>query len=159
MSRTDAPTRPGAPGWMKLLLILSLAANLAVVGLFAGYNFARDETEKGSWPERLIDRMIAMVPEERQDLAEARFAEVRRQLDAMQGRREAAYADVLVAIRADPYDPKALEAAFDGTLDAGRDKIATVYDGLIALLAELTPAERAAFADRMEARYKRRDSN
>lgn len=155
MSIVDAaPTPGGCPGWIKILLTASLAGNLVVVGLVIGHEF-REAPREVRGGDRVIDSLVAMVPEERRELAIAHFAEARERLDAAARDRSGRLAVVLAAIRAEPYDPAALEAALGEMFDrSGRRTI--LRERLSTLLARLDPAEREVFAERFEERLGRR---
>ena len=148
----DAPVRTRSPGWMKLLLILSLTANLLVIGVIAGYEL-RGEDRRGG--DRAIGWILEMVPEERRDMAEAHFAEARAAMDAAGGERAALMDAVLAAIRAEPYQPAAVQTAMAAYGDSRSQRWQVLRERMATLLARLTPDERATFADRFEERMNR----
>lgn len=141
---------PRTAGWVKALLALSLALNLGVAGLAAGA-FLRD----GGPPGR-DDRAFGFGPlgealdrEDRKALRSAFF----QSFPKLREGRAALRADfdaLVAALRAEPFDPAALDAALatiaarnTEMLDTGRDLIAT-------RLRSMDAAGRAAFADRLE---------
>ena len=150
---TDAPAQARSPGWMKLLLILSLTANLLVIGVVAGYEL-RDDRRRGG-TDRAVGWILEMVPDERRDMAEAHFAEARAAIDAAEGDRGALMDAVLAAIRAEPYQPAAVQAAMAAYGDSRSERWEVLRERMATLLARLTPDERAAFADNFEERMKR----
>lgn len=160
MTETAAPGRRGCPSWMKLLLILSLAANVGILGLVIGHSFRPDE-ESGRGPNRTVDWIVAMVPEERRDLAIAHFAEARDRMAAAADERSENLAEVVAAMRAEPFDAARLEAALAALFDNPSSGRRIVRERLITLVAQLTPAEREVFAQRFGERLgsdqKRRD--
>lgn len=150
MSAVDEPVRRGAPGWMKLVMILSLAANLLVVGLVIGHWLAGGEDRRGG-VERTIGWMVRVVPDERREMAEAHFETARPEFEAMQSARLEQFDAVLAAIRTEPFDSTALGRAMAATLEARASQRALVYDRFATLLGQFTPDERTGIADRMEA--------
>ena len=153
MSVTEAPGRRGCPGWMKLLLIVSLAANLAVAGLVIGHAFRPNEERGGGrGPDRTIGWIVEMMPEERREFALNHFAGAREEIAAARANRGALLAAVVAAIRAEPFDPAGLDAALDALFDRRATGRSVVRERMVTLLAQLTPAERDAFAARFAAR-------
>ena len=150
MSGAGVSTRRHSPVWLKLLLVLSLTANLLVIGVIAGYEL-RDDRRRGGGVGWLLD----LVPEERRQLAEAHFAEARAMIEASDGDRGAQMDAVLAAIRAEPYEPAAVEAAMAAFGESRAKRWRVLRERLSTLLEQLTPAERAAFADNFEERVKR----
>lgn len=140
---------PRSPRWMKIVLAVSVALNLAVAGLVAGAMLK-------DGPRRGMPSDLSFGP-----FTEAFSLEDRRALrdafrDRMPGFREARaaakaeFAALAVALRADPLDPAALSAALAaiqaraaGRLELGRELIE-------ARLLAMTPEERRAYADRLE---------
>lgn len=146
MSTTDGPVRRSCPGWIKLLLIVSLACNVAIVGLVIGRSLQPHNETGSRGPDRVVDWIIGMVPEERRVFALAHFAEARDQILAARAERGPQVAAVVDAIRAEPFDPARVDAALDAMSDGRASSRTVVRERMIALLAQLTPAERDAFA-------------
>jgi uncharacterized membrane protein len=151
--RTAGGVAAACPGWMKLLLILSLAANVVIAGVVIGYSF-HDQPERGS--ERVINWIIEMVPDERRDLARAHFAGTREQIETARAERITHLPAVVAAMQAEPFDPAALGQALETMFDRRNSGRAILREHLITLLGQLTPAERAAFAARFEERLTER---
>jgi uncharacterized membrane protein len=149
----DAPPRARSPGWMKLLLILSLTANLLVIGVIAGYELRGEGRQGGT--DRAVGWILEMVPEERRGMAEAHFAQVRTVIDTADGDRAQLMDGVVAAIRAEPYDPAAVQAAMAAYGASRSDRWEVLRERMASLLARLSPEERAAFADNFEERMNR----
>jgi uncharacterized membrane protein len=149
----EADRQVRSPGWIKLLLILSLTANLLVIGVVAGYEL-RDDGRRGG-TDRAVGWIVDMVPEERRDMAEAHFAEARAAIDTADGDRAALMDGVLSAIRAEPYDPAAVRAAMAAYGNSRSERWEVLRERMASLLARLTPEERATFADNFEERMNR----
>ena len=139
--------RPGRGG--KIVLALSLALNLAAAGVVAGALLRDGPPHGGGRDFGLGPLSEALTREDRKAL---RDAFVTRHPDLRADRREmkADFAALAVALRADPFDPAALDAVLariaarnQALLDTGRELVA---ERLKAMSAE----DRAAFADRLE---------
>lgn len=152
------PDAPRLSRGLRLVLILSLGLNLAVAGTvvalaikgppkprgdmvrdlgFGAFNEALDEKDRDALREGFRKKMP--------DLGKARSV-MRDDLDA-----------VLAVLRAEPFDP----AALDAVLVAQRDRVLERLQLGQTLLRErfvaMTPAQRAEFADRLEKSLTRHD--
>lgn len=146
----------GAPRWMKLLLGLSLAANLAVAGIVAGAILKDGPPRRDMMARDLGFGAFseALSPDDRAALKRA-FAE--RAPEFRDRWREIrvetrAFLDML---RAEPFDPAGLKALMDSQHARATERFelgrGLLYDRIVAMSAP----ERAAFADRLEKGLKR----
>lgn len=135
---------------MKLLLILSLAANFVIAGIVIGHSFRDGDRERGS--DRVVNWIVEMLPEARRDFARAYFAEGQERIEAARAERITHLPEVVAALRAEPFDPAALERALETMFDRRNSSRTVIRERLISLLGELTPAERADFAAEFEQR-------
>jgi uncharacterized membrane protein len=124
---------------LLVLLFLSLAANLMIVGFAIG-------RVVGPWPGGDIERIVAMgtrnfPPEIRRAVAERALAgrsQFRAKLDDVQAARQRMFE----AMRAEPFDRAALEAAF-ADLRQKTDELQRAGQELVAgALAEASPETR-----------------
>lgn len=150
------PSPPQAPvpeyrtrGWVKAVLALSLAANLAVAGLAVGAY-----VKNGGPPPRHDEMGLgplgdALNAEDRRALRAAFLAEFP---DLKRGRAavQADFAALVTALRAEPFDANALEQAIQVIADRNAARLSTIRAILTRYLETLDPAARAAFADRLE---------
>jgi uncharacterized membrane protein len=162
MTGLPDPTPPASQPsrWIKPVLVVSLALNLAVAGLFAGAvirggppmraEFARDGGR---------DPGLGLLAEglSRADRMALRRALVKSDPDIGNWRERAGqeFGAILAALRAEPFDPDGLRTVLEaqsGRMQARLDKGRQI---LVARIAEMTPAERAEFATRLEERVKR----
>jgi uncharacterized membrane protein len=153
----DMPkTPPRAPmrGWIKILLFTSLAVNVAVAGLAIGAvlrhgdmmghradragQFGGPYTSALSREDRraIWQQMRRMDGEGRPDRASIR----------------AEFAAVVAALRADPYDPDLVRDIVGRQFEAGLARQLAGQALLLGRIEAMSPAERAAFADRLSAR-------
>ncbi|MEM9062388.1 MAG: hypothetical protein AAGD13_18160 [Pseudomonadota bacterium] len=144
-------TGPGASGgapWMKILLILSLAANLVVAGLYAGHVMNRDEPRRGA--DNQIRWIIKLVPEARRDFTKEHFRGIRDDVRAARMKRVDHMAAIVEAIRVQPYSADVLEVALQARRDGSQSRQTIVQKHLVSLLTEFSDAERAEFAANLE---------
>lgn len=147
-TRSDVPRLSRG---LRLLLILSLGLNLAVAGTvvalaikgppkprgdmvrdlgFGAFNEALDDKDR----EALRDGFRQKMP----DIGKAKSV-MRADLDA-----------VLVVLRSEPFDPAALDAVLAGQRERVLERVQLGQTLLRERFTAMTPAERGAFADRLE---------
>ena len=157
--------KPGwrqAPGWMKLLLIVSLSANVAIAGLVGGnsirhwqYGVASGKWQNEPGLDRRQTRILHMVPDARRE--EAREILLARQ-DDYQAAREtmrAAQQALVEAIRQEPLNPERLAAALADRQAASGRMWSIGYEQMAEIARRLDAAERAELAKRLEERTRR----
>lgn len=153
---------PARRRWPTVLLAVSLTLNLLVVGLIAGAYF-RDErdTRRFPPPDRTTMRFTGFAP-----FFDAMPREARNRMgEALRGREEqfgpdraalaAEFRDMLTALRAEPFDPNALEAVLATQQERAGARIEEGRAVLVEQIAEMSPTEREAFADQLESRFSR----
>ena len=138
----------GAPRWMKVTLVLSLALNLLVAGMVGGAVLRHGLRPDGHHPPGRTHIGRAYV----QALERADRRTLWREMQA--GRPDGgAQADpdaVLRALRATPYDPDALRDIMARQRQAGLARLRRGQRLLQERLAAMNDAERAAYADRLQ---------
>ncbi len=155
MTQTDPS--PAQNRRLRLVLAASVAANLLVAGLAIGAAFHggpdRDQMSRdlgfGPFSEALDmtqrralrDRLMQKTPEIR---------------GAMQQRR-ADLAQLLTALRTEPFDAGAMQRALDTMRTRLQGQLALGQDALADVLIAMPPEQRLEFADRLE-RGQRRGS-
>lgn len=137
------------PRWVRIALAVSVALNLAVAGLAAGawlregpgHGMPRDMSF-GPFTEALSDS-------DRRELRRAlgdRASEFREARQQMRADREA----LLAALRAEPFDPAAVDAALEAIVRRAGDRLDFGRDLIAGRILAMTAAERQAFAERLE---------
>lgn len=143
------------PRWLKAVFALSLAANLAVVGLVAGAALREDRSGRsrhkappppaaaeaiGAVMYRSLDRDSRRVL---RDLADGQYGNIVE-------RRIAELNALLEVIRSEPLEVTVLRARIDAQTAAINEFRGAMLEVWIAELQQMSPAERAAFADKVE---------
>ncbi len=150
---TDLSTKPPPSGrGLRIALAVSVALNLAVLGVVGGALLGPDGPARGE--PRLRDPgfgmfTAALTAENRADLRR-RF--IRQAPGFAQHRREmqAGLQALLVALRAEPFDAGQLEAAMQAQAQQLGDRLAVGQALIRDFLIDLAPDDRRAFADRLE---------
>ncbi len=157
--------RPGwalTPGWVKALLIASLALNVGVVGLVGGTAMrgekenpysGKPENEPGL--DRRQSRILRMVPEVRREAARNVILSRTEEYDAARSALRQAQMDLVEAIRSEPYQPERVRAALSARRAASGTVWGIGYEQLAEIADSLDPVERSELAAQLEERTKR----
>ncbi|MBS8228747.1 periplasmic heavy metal sensor [Vannielia litorea] len=143
--------------WMRVVLVLSLAANLAVAGLVLGAWITHgDKHRDGSKRGERVTRELGFgpyaraIPRESRDglkeAIEARRGALRANRDTLRSAFEA----TLATLRAEPFDRAAMAEQMAAQRAAISDSQQIGHEILLDRLERMSPEERAAFADRLE---------
>jgi hypothetical protein len=151
MTDTPPPRQSDPNGRiLRIALVLSLTANLIILGLILGAAFGRDRDRPGreaALADIGLNPFVAALPgADRRAIGRALIAHAG---DLRQNRQafRKDFEDLLAALRAEPYDPAVARAA----LESQRARISERQDLgrelLFERIAGMGQAERAAFAD------------
>lgn len=166
-----APPRPPMPAssglppspaprrrWlMGAALFVSLALNLLVLGLVLGALWGRD----GPMSARTVRIDLGTVPhvvalDERDRAALRRDWEVRGpDLRRIRAQRQAELEALATAIRAEPFEPAAVTALLEAAQARTAERQVLLLELVAARITAMSAAERAAYADRLEAAARR----
>ncbi|NPD15690.1 periplasmic heavy metal sensor [Xinfangfangia sp. D13-10-4-6] len=155
--KMDSPSDTGAAtaaavvrtrGWVRALLVVSLALNLAIGGLWAGI-WLGHEGGGGRRDNGLGPLATAMRGE---DWRAMREAWVSRQPEMKRGHQQLRedYDPLLAALRAEPFDPAAMQTALATISLHNSRRLTSASDVIGAYLATLNDKERLAYAHRLE---------
>lgn len=151
MADPAAPPRPRRL-W-RVVFAISLALNLAVVGVVAGFALRQG----GDGPPRGFDMSFgvigaALTPDDRRAI----LRDLRQNTDLRGARRGADITAVADVLNTTPFSPTALKEVM-ATGKTQRDLVITAaMDAFVARMSEMTDAERATVAERLlETRGKR----
>ncbi len=147
---TDTTIKPKKP-WMKILLVISLGLNLAVVGLVIGAKISGyghgSLSHSGSTGMRVL--MHALPDSKRADVRKY-FHKNRNKIRANGDVMRASLDNIGTAISAQPFDTDALNAAFGDQ----RAQITTItqnaQQAFVSIIASMTDEERASYVDNMK---------
>jgi uncharacterized membrane protein len=147
-STNGAP--PAAPAgwrrwsWTSLLLIGSLALNLAVMGALGhrAWEMRRNGADPLAGPAM---RFLRELPGDRRTALAAQIDAVQAALRGSRGRQDTAQREAIAALTAEPFNAATFAAAMRRLPEARTDAV----EPLAALAAALTPAERATLARRL----------
>lgn len=149
MADTATP-KPAAPRWMRILLVVSLAFNLLILGLVLG------AVLRGGPHDRRIARdmggapfVMALAPADRAALIGEFHAEPGSLREDRRLLRERFHA-LLAALRAERFDRKAVQDLLAAQRGAAADRQAVGERLLLDRLEAMAPEARAAYADRLE---------
>lgn len=147
---TPAAERPPRR-WTQVLLVASLGFNLVILGLAGGHEISR-----ALYGPRMPVRDLgfgpftqALSPDDRRDL----LRDFMRQNKDFGAQREAMRSDfrtLLAALKNDPYDPATFAAVMARQKARTDEWLALGQQLLTDRIAQMTPAERTAFADRLQ---------
>jgi len=147
------PARNGASKGVKVVLFLSLAVNLLIVGVVSGAIFFHGPPDRDRAPEL---RDAGLGPLElvlNRSQREALKNELRDRTGDLRENRAAMRADIgriLAALRAEPFDAAGFEAVLADQRRTVLERQVIGQQALIGLVVAATPAERHDMADRIE---------
>ena len=147
------PMRHVTPRALRIALAVSVALNLAILGAVAG-SFLHEGGGMGGRGEMVRDLGFgpfgeALAPDDRRVLREwlkGRAPELR----SANSQRYADLTAVQTALRAQPFDPAALRAAFEAMRGRMENQLALGHQALTEVILAMPDAQRLALADRLE---------
>lgn len=139
------PAKPRTPSWLLVLLFVSLAANLLVVGSVGAAMWRFHRAPPPHWaPPNLLGYAMSLRPDRYEALWTA-SEQMRQKLRPIRQELRAARNEVTAAIVAEPFDQAAFEAAQKRLVEKeGQARLATL--SLYAeIVKNLTPDERRGY--------------
>ena len=149
------PVVPPSGRKLRIALAVSVALNLLILGLVAGA-VLRDGGPHGRMVRDLDFGPFteALTPEDR-DALRRDFIRQAPDLRDMRRQMRDDFSTLLAALRAETFDVEALRGVVANQGDRMAARLELGQDLMLARIAAMTPAERAAFADRLEQRLER----
>lgn len=143
---TTAVARKG--GRIRVFLAISIALNLFLAGMMVAWHMRPPPPPPpGPWFERMIQRMsMDLAPADR-DILQAAYQARRGDLDRMDKEVQAARERVAAAMRAQPYDPAALEQAMAQARDVREPVVEIVEQAVAEAAAKMSPEGRVKLSD------------
>lgn len=148
MSMEQNKPAPRRKLWLRLLLGASLALNLLVIGLAIGAALRFGGPEGARRPPPVLGATLyrELPREDRRTVREAmRHRSVERGPD-----RKTAALEVAQLVRSTPFDATALETLFNEQFARRQEWQTMANTVLLEQLGQMTEAERASYADRLE---------
>ena len=143
-------------GWTKILLIISLALNLAVAGIVIGASFGHKHA--GDRSERFFGvgmrPYVASLPESQRQNVRKRLIQGRETARAVRRDLHQSARNVQDALSGDPFDPAALRGAFAEQRTIYGALAANGHEALVDILANMSDRDRAQFVENLKS-YKR----
>jgi len=153
---TDQPTSGSTPPrgsgrLVRIVLVCSLALNLLVIGGVVG---SVTRGEKGLRPPPRVEfsasaLFSAVDPQDRRDLRREVLRQIGAGENGPRGRRELAQ-DLLVVLRAEPFDPQALAARLGQESERMVSITASTQTVFVDYVAGLESEARLQLAERLE---------
>lgn len=146
----SASVRPGRG--LRIALAVSVALNLAVVGVVAGGAWRMGGEGRPSASVRDLGFgpfAVALNDEDRRELRRA-FLRLAPDLRETRTAMRADLAAVLAALRAEPFSPDSLRSALDRATARTAERLALGQELIFDRIAAMSPDARRAFADRLE---------
>lgn len=146
------PPRPMARG-IKILLAVSLALNLAVVGTVAGFALRFHDTDRPG-PAAVRELNFgpfteALTRDQRRAMLRS-FADRQPGLRDMRAQMRGEFDAVLSALRATPFDGIAFRTAIESQSNRIADRAEAGRDALVTLVLQMSDTDRAEFVARLE---------
>lgn len=154
----QTPEKPKSGRGVRIALALSVALNLAVLGVVAGAMLRDGPGMRAAMVRDLGfgPYTEALAPEDRKALRRALFVRAPEIRNARRLMREDAGA-LLDVLRADPFDAEAFKARMEAQHARMATQLRLGQDLLQDFIAAMTPENRRAFADRLETGLRRVD--
>lgn len=154
---TDTSQSTPKRRWVKPLLFVSLAVNLLIVGIVVGWSFSDGRKDRPQGPIRgvLGEPFVRALPDTarqaiRRDIENER-GRISESRDVLRQRFQA----FLEALRNEPFQPDNVTRLLQEQRQVGILRQEFGEELLLRRLSEMTPAERSAYADRLERELRR----
>lgn len=142
--------------WLKLTLIVSLGANLLILGVVLGAMSSQHgpHREKRAPRDSSFMYLDALQPKERRAIRKRLITAFRSEA-ASPGTSAMAFRAALAALAEEPFDETAFDAALSRQSQAGIDRLRITQRELVSHVAGMGVNERAAYASRLRELRKR----
>ena len=158
MTNDSEPTQGGMRTWVRIVLFVSLALNLLVIGLAAGMMLRGgiDRHPATTGPDAVRPYTRAFDDRQRDALRDAfRNAMQRDRNQRDRGLIISDYRTAVAALRAEPFDPDGFRAILSEQARRAEQRREIGQAVLSDFLADMSRDERLAYAARLEAAIER----
>ncbi|MDE0419969.1 MAG: periplasmic heavy metal sensor [Gammaproteobacteria bacterium] len=148
--------------WLVIALVVSVALNVAAVGIGIGFATGKPYRNRGIDPTAGLELLIRSLPEERRaELAQEGTpamsdGELRRRIGATIRDLRRSQRTIARTLAQEPFDPDAASAALAIFREHMAANQASGHQAFVEILGRLTPDERRRFLDQMGSRKDRR---
>lgn len=147
MTDPAVPT-PGCPRWLKILLGLSLAVNIAILGTIAGFFLRGGPPRDGPLAMGYAAPYVIALPRETRRVV---LDTIRSDASLpSRGARKARYDEMLAALGADPFDRDRVQQILERQGDENTRVQEASRDAWLSAVADMDAAEREAYVSRIE---------
>ena len=138
-------------GWMRGLLVASLALNLAFIGAAGGFALRGGSHDGGrhgpGGPEAMP--YLRALSEPQRDRMRSALRRDFRDRRATRGQLTEDYRAAIAALRAEPFDPAALADVLARQGARAQERLAAGQGVMVDFVTGMDPSDRAAYADRL----------
>jgi uncharacterized membrane protein len=157
LTPSDGAGAHGCHLWARLLLLVSLAANLLVIGIILGALIGRDGGDRRHGPPRDLASTVYLraLPDDQRAAFEDALAESRAERATRRAKIAAELAATLDVLRTEPFVPARLTERIAHQRGAIADR-SNIGDQLfVERIAAMTAAQRQDYADALERMLRR----
>lgn len=157
MADHDIPKAPRIKLWLRVVLFVSLALNLAVIGVVAGaiWRHGDDDKRRGARADRVSLAYIrALSDADKRAIRDTMRAKMPDRADRRAQVRDS-FDPVLSALRRDTVDRAVLADLFQAQFSKAEEGQRLARGAMLDRLAAMPASERRAFADRVEQELER----
>ena len=143
------------PKWLVIALVVSVALNIAALGIGIGFATGSPHGVRGIDPTAGLARLIRSLPEARRaELTRAGTpamsdGELRLRIGTSLRHLRASQRTIAKAVAKEPFDPAAVHAALADFRDHSAANQASSHQAFVEILGRLTPDERRRFLETM----------
>lgn len=142
----DTKTRTAT--WVKIVLTISLALNLAVVGMLAGASLRKPPAHVRNIENSSI--LARALPFKYQTQLRGAIRERREDLKPDREAMRALRVNLINALNADPFDISAVEAVFSDQRDLLTNLVFAGHGEVIAQIAKMNARDRARYIENLQ---------
>lgn len=163
MSSNAKPAPKGTRLWVRILLVVSLALNLLVIGAVAGIAIKGGPFKHATPPVHLANETLgpftrALTMNDRRLI----LREIRRQGQAegwTRATHRESLEEMVQLLEAEPFDPDAFGDVFEATINGLQNRILDASDAFVLRVSDMSNEERAAYAERVKDAMDKRRRN
>ncbi len=152
MTTDPNPTPKSSRLWVRILLVVSLALNLLVIGAVAGFAIKGGPLKHGGPPHVAVGGVGPLTQALTREDRRAIGREMRRKAQESGWDRRAhrqALERMVVLLEATPFDAEAFDADLNTIMDGMRGRISDARGALVNRLSDMSDEDRAAYAERI----------